>query len=389
MEEEEITKEIKNINEIELEPIQEEEEEKTASTEPPVEEEKKNPPKNKKKIWMIVGIVGGILFLIILLLILFLPRNKKNDSSNQVSKSKDSKFVSVLKESLKSGEFDKAIQEGLRENGVEVDSVCILRMDLDSDGDYGLVVYVDGNKKILLQLDTEITVSYEDSFPLDAKDSLGYAYSSEKDENYWYTESEKNYTIISSAKKIIKEEDFLNTYFSLTKTYKEKPILNHCIAYKFDKQLDAKTIEKNTIKVKDLLKDNNIKQEEIKEAYHKYLTEKTEKEQKEKEEAEKQAQEEELQKKTSGTFTLGNRSFKYGAYKILTAEQEEEGIMNLYADGTCTYKDASCKYQLGEVRNEEDELVPGITLNNGKTFIASPEGELLEPKEKISARYNG
>ena len=66
----------------------------------------------------------------------------------------------------------------------------------------------------------------------------------------------KNYTIISSAKKIIKEEDFLNDYFALTKTYQEKPILNHCIEYKFDKKLDVKKIEQNTIKTKDFLKDN-------------------------------------------------------------------------------------------------------------------------------------
>ncbi len=290
---EEKTKELKKISDIEITQEPQLKEEINNHPNDQSEAKKEESPKNKKKIWLIIGICSIVLVLIVIIIIL-IQNGKKDEPNLQTSNNKDSKFVSFLKESIKSGELDKAIKEGLNDNNIDANSVCILSMDLDSDGQEGLVVYVDADKKMILQLDTEAMISYEDSFPIDAKDSLGYVYSKEKDENYWYTEFEKNYTIISSSKKIIKEEDFLNNYFALTKTYKQKPILNHCIEYRFDKELNAQKIEKNTIKTKDLLKDNNIKQEEVKEAYNKYITEKKEQEQKAKEEAEQKAKEEQL-----------------------------------------------------------------------------------------------
>lgn len=386
---EEITKEIKNLDEIETPPVEEEKEQEIIpQTDPPIEEEKKDEKsKKKKKVLIIGGIVVGII-IIILLIVLLLPKDKKESSTKKTSQENGSKFVTAIKNSIESGEFDKEINEGLQESGVTADSVCILRMDLDSDGDKDLVAYAEGNnKKTLIQFDVDDRVSYEDYYLLDSKDSLGYVYSSETEENHWYTEHEKNFTIISSAKKIIKEEDFLSNYFSLTKTYQQKPILNHCIEYKFDNELDVETLEENTITEKDLLEDNNIKSDEIKEAYKKYLTEKTEKEKKEKEEAEKKAKEEAEQKKVTGTFTLGNNTYNYGLYKIYNAENEEVGEVSIYSDGTCICNGVACTYQIREVRNAEDELVPGIELSNNLAFISSAEKELLEPTESLTARY--
>ncbi len=62
----------------------------------------------------------------------------------------------------------------------------------------------------------------------------------------------------------------------------------------------------------------------------------------------------------------------------------------LYSDGTCTYKDKTCKYQIEEVRNEEDELVPGISIDIVLVFISSLDDDrLVEPNEKTFAKYNG
>lgn len=388
---EEITKEIKTINEIPTTPeetyveILDDVEEK--------QEEQAEPNKrqnHKKKIWMIGGIGTGVLLLIILAIVL-IPKNGTQSTQLKVVDSTDSKFASVMKKALKSGDFDRVLKEGLNENEIETDSVCLLRMDLDSDGDQGLVAYAEeSDKKILIQIEVDGNIYYDDSYPLDTKDSLGYAYSSEKEENYWYTEHEKNYTIISSAKKIIKEEDFLSSFFPLTKTYQQKPVLSNCMEYHFDKKLDVEKLEKNVLTENLLLKDNNMKKEDIKEAYKKYLEEKEEEEKKKQEEEEQKKQEEEEQRKITGTLKIGEKNYKYGAYKLYTQEGSEDGTMYLYSDGTCVYKDVDCKYQIGEVRNETDELVPGITLNNGKSFINSTEeATLIEPKELIQAKQEG
>ena len=388
--EDEITKEIKTISEIATTPeersIEVLEDEQQSVEEMPVQ----NQQKKKKKIWMIGGIAAGALLLVILVIVL-IPKKGSQTTQLKVAENNDSKFASTIKKSLESGDFDRALKEGLKEHDIEATSVCLLRMDLDSDGDQGLVAYAEGsNKKVLIQLEVDGHVFYDDSYPLDAKDSLGYVYSSEKEENFWYTEHEKNYTIISSAKKIIKEEDFLSEFFPLTKTYQQKPILSSCLDYSFNKKLDVEKLEKNVLTEELLLKDNNMKKEDIKEAYKKYLETKAEEEKKKQEEEEQKKKEEEEQRKLAGSLNIGERSYKYGAYKLYTSENAEDGVMYLYSDGTCIYKDVDCKYQVGEVRNETDDLVPGITLNNGKSFInSSTEDTLVEPKESIQAKYEG
>ncbi|MBR6136544.1 MAG: hypothetical protein IKQ06_00115 [Bacilli bacterium] len=412
----EITKEIKTISELEEKettPVEEQvenveeqvettkeetveettetpvEEVKESTTEEPVITEEKS-PKNKKKIILIVG--GIILGLIIIIILVVLLTHKGDKEDNKkTKKNNDSPFVTTMKASLKDGSFDKEIKKGLTENEINADSVCILNMDIDSDLEQELVVYAEeGTKKAIFQLEVDEIVALEDSFPVDTKDSLGYVYSSERKENFWYTESQKNYTIISSAKKIIKEDDFLNNYFALTKTYEEKPILDHCKEYKLDGDLDAKKLEKSAITNEKVLEDNKIKEEEIADAYAKYIKEKTEKEAKEKEEAEKKAKEEAERKKLEGTLVIGTNKYKYGTYNLTTSEGESDGVMILYSDLTCVFKGVACTYTLGDVRNAEDELTPGISLSGGQTFITSTdEGTLINPANSTLAKYAG
>ena len=396
---EEITKEIKNLDELEttnpvqkeIEEIIEEEEEKPEiieTTEEKVEETKEKKPLNKK-LFMIIG--GIVLALIIIIVMIILLSGKKDKKEETTKKNNDSPFVTTIKESLKSGDFDEAIENGLSNAGIKADTVCILNMDIDSDKDQELVVYAEeGSKKGILQLEVDTEVTYDDHYLLDAKDSIGYVYSSDKNSNFWYTELTKNYTIISSAKKIIKEEDFLNDYFALTKTYKEKAILDYCTEYKFDKKLNAKQLEKAAITNEMFEKDNKIDEKDIKAEYDKYIKEKEEKEKKEKEEAAAKAKAEEDQKKLAGILKLGNYSYKYGTYNIYTPDGELDGTMVLYADLTCTHKGVSCTFNVGEVIGSNNELVPGIKLSTGQSYTTTiDEGVLLEPNEAYLAKYAG
>ena len=378
------TKEIKNLEELESKEPEIEE----VIEEIQLEKKEEKKKKSKKTLWIIVSIVAGIILLVILLLSL-LPKKEKNSTSEE--KLNDSKFVTKIKKSIQSGDFDKEIKKGLKENNINTNAVCLLRLDVDSDGEQEIVVYAEkGTNKAILQLEVDEEIVLDDSFLVDSKDSLGYAYSSEKRENYWYTEYTKNYTIISSAKKIIKEEDFLQNYFSLTKTYHEKPILNQCIEYKLNGELNAKKLEKTIIKNKQLLEDNKIKEDEIKDAYDKYIKEKEEKEKKEKEEAEQKAREEEERKKLAGTLVIGTKNFKYGKYIILTSEGEPDGELYLYATEECVYKSITCDYSIGDIKGSNGELVPGIALSTGQTFTPTvDDGVLLEPTELFLIKYAG
>ena len=404
---EEITKEIKNLDELEKqEEILEEEEEEQEETETEeIEEqeekkeenkpEKKEDNKEKKPIdnQKLIFIIGGVVLalIIIIVIIVLLTRGKKEDTKEE--KNNDSPFATAIKSSIKSGEFDKSIKEGLNEIGIDTKSVCLLSLDIDSDDEQELIAYAEDSKaKGLLHFEIYDDIALEDQYLLDAKDSIGYTYSSEKNTNYWYTEHAKSYTIISSAKKIIKEEDFLINYFPLTKTYKEKPILNECITYDFDKKLSVKKLEKGAITNKKLIKDNKIDQTKVKEEYTKYAKEQEEKKAKEKAEAEAKAKQEEQQKKLSGQLKIGDYTYKYGTYNLYV-DDKIDGTMILYSDLTCVYKGITCTYTVNDVKNSQDEMVPGLAITNLSNDIyfttSSDEGVLVETSGTNIAKYVG
>ncbi|MBP5679140.1 MAG: hypothetical protein J6X28_04875 [Bacilli bacterium] len=394
MEEEEITKEIKNLKEIEeKEEIDEEKEEETTpeeeKKEEPPKEEKKEKKTNKKKIFLIAGISIGVILLIIILLIIFLP--KKKEEKTVEKKITGSSFVTTIQSALEDGSLDDEIQRGLDLNGMKSDTVYLLSLDIDSDLDQELVVYAEEKeKKVLLSIEVDEEITYDDSFPLDAKDSLGYTYSSERAKSLWYTVHEKNYTIIDSAKKIIKEEDFLANYLSLTKNYHEKPVLDNAMEYKMNQKLDVKKLEKEGITIKKLLSDNNIKEEEEKNIYNQYVTDQEEAKRKEAEEAAEKARLEEEAKKLAGTLKLGSYSYPFGKYTITTPEGEEDGELVLYADLTCIMKGSACTYTVGEVRGTHDELTPGIALSTGNIYITTvDEGVLVEPATSNLVKHVG
>lgn len=401
---EEITKEIKNLDELEKkedEVLDNEEQEEVEEQEEEIEEkapeekqednkeDKEKKPIDKKKILIIGGIVLALI--IIIVIIILLTHGKKEEK--KVEKSNDSPFAAAIKSTIKSGKFDKEIKEGLNEIGIDSKSVCLLSLDIDSDDEQELIAYAEDSKaKGILHYEIYDDIALEDKYLLDSKDSIGYAYSSEKNANYWYTEQAKSYTIISSAKKIIKEEDFLTNYFSLTKTYKEKPILNECINYDFDKKLSVKELEKKAITNKKLIKDNKIDQTKVKDEYTKYVKEQEEKKAKEKAEAEAKAKQEEQQKKLSGQLKIGDYTYKYGTYNIYV-DDKIDGTLILYSDLTCVYKGITCTYTIGDVRNDKNELVPGLALNDLSQDIyymsSIDEGVLIDTSGTNIAKYVG
>ena len=395
---EEITKEIKNIEELEDKPneekedtsIEEEIEELTEETkEEPSKEEPKEVKKDKKKIILIVsGIILGVLLLIVLL-VLLLP--KKKDTKIDTEEPSESNFVTVIKQSIKDDTFDDTIKDALKKNDLSTEVVYLLSLDIDSDEAQELVAYAEGNnKKYILQFEIDEEITLEDSFPVDTKESLGYAYSSERASNYWFSIFEKNYTIISSAKKIIKEEDFISNYYILTTKYKENNILDNTQEYKFDSKLDVEQLEKNQITNDKLLKDNNIDKDTIKDSYSKYVSDKKEQEAKEKQEAEEKERLEEEQRKLAGSLIIGKKTYKYGKYTIYTPDGEIDGEITLYSDLTCIYKGNACTYTLGEVRGNNSELTPGLALSTGNIFITTEdEGVLVEPATANLVKYTG
>ena len=351
---------------------------------------KEKKPMNLKLILICAG--AALLVIVMIVVVLFVLPNKKEESKTQQKvqdKTTESAFVRVVKESIESGEFIKEINKGLEINGLSAESVSLLSLDIDSDNEQEIIVYVeDAVKKYILQLEVDERVFYEDSFQVDSKDSLGFAYSAEKNLNYWYTEFEKNFTIIASAKKVIKEEDFLKNLFPLTKTYDEKPILTTAIEYKMDKNLDVSRLEFRSISNKGLLDNNQMKSEDIRAAYDKYLKAKEEEEAKKKEEEEQKAKEEEEAKKLAGSLQLGTSSYKYGTYNVYAKDGSIDGTLVIYGDLTCVHKGIECSYTVGEVRGEKDAVVTGITLSTGQIYIpSSVAGELTDREGSVSIRF--
>ena len=400
---EETTKKIKKIEELkdkkeeDTEILEEEEEileEEEELEEEPQEEEKEEPVEeksklDKKKIIMISSIAGAVLLILIILILCIVFKKEKKPEPKKVTN--DGSFVSILNQSLESGAFDKEINRGLKENGIQTKKVKVLYLDIDSDEMQEIVVYAEENKKaVLLSLEVEEDIVYDEFYPIDGKDALGYGYSSERGETLWYILYNGNVVIISDTKKIIKAEDYIENYVGLAYKYKGKVIVENGLDYKFDQKLDAEKLEKEALTGEIVLKDNNIKIEDAKSIYDQYIIDKAEKEKKEQEEAEKKAREEEEARKTKGTLQIGKYAYKYGNYKLYNADNEEVGDVSLYSDLTCVYKGQACTYTIGDVRDASDSLVPGLALSTGQHFITTvDEGIMIEPKTSNLLKYVG
>lgn len=346
-------------------------------------------PKSNKKLFITIGIISSIIvILLISLIVVLLMKKKPKEVENTSDKSP---FVSIMEQALEDGSLEAEINKGLKSLTIKADTIKLLYIDIDSDSKNEVVAYAEeGDKKGLIQLEINDDVYYEDSYPMESIDALGYAYDSSKNTNIWYTLKDKNYTLISSAKKIIKEEIFLESFFILANTYKEKSILQNGIDYKMGKDLNLEKLEKSSLTNEELLKDNNLKKEDIKEVYDKYLKEKKEKEEEEKKEEEDKARAEREKQKLEGRLQLGNISYHFGTYNILSADGTLEGTLMIYSDNTCVHKGVNCTYTIETITPSDDEMIPIISLSTGHIYKpAAIEGELTNREETVTVKYAG
>ncbi len=341
------------VDEEQEENIEEEQTEEKESKKVKDDKTKTEPTKKlkKKTLYIIIGVVAALIILITVLVVVLLPKDKEEGTKTTDKKDKTtgSAYVQAIKKSLESGDLAKEISKALNDSSVDTNKINLISMDIDSDDKQELVAYVeDSSKKYILQFEVGDEVTYEDSFQVDTKDSLGYTYSTKDDETYWYTVSSSNYTIIKKQKKVIKEEDYMNEYFTIINTYKNVPILNNAIEYDLVTPFDVEKLEKDEITKEKLLEDNKIKESEIKPAAEKHFREKQEEEeQKKKEEEEKKKAEEEAAKKEAeSSFKLEGKTLHYGKYS--TDPAIIIGYVIINSNGSGEIDGNSCTWQFGK-----------------------------------------
>ena len=290
------TKKLDTISEEEIlnEEVIEEEtepviEEKVEETTPPVEQKEKK-KMSKKKLFIIIGISAAVL--IILLIVLLLLLKPKKEETPKEEKIKYTEYGEAISKSLEKGDLDKVIKENLEKNKIKANTVTLLNIDIDSDNRQDLVVFAsENNNKVLLNLNVKDDVSYEESYKLDSKESIGYLFSGIDNNFYWYVEDNKKFTPIdkhSTAKDIEENKETLE-YILITTKYKNENIIEYGLKYNFDKKLDIKELEEKAITNKDMQSDINMTKESAKkkldddkEALVKKNKEEAEKERKEK-----------------------------------------------------------------------------------------------------------
>ena len=241
--------------------------------------EKKVPEKKKsKKILLIVIGIIVILLVTILIIILLLNKQKKEIpvSKNEIVDYSD--YGNAIKNSIEKGKLDKIIKEELEKNNIKTETVTLLNIDIDSDNRQDLVVYASdnsNNNKILLNLNVKEEVSYEKSYKLDSKESIGYIYSKEADTFYWYVENNKKICPIDNHSTYINKEDerFIYYYYILTTKYKNENIIEYGLKYNFDKKLDIEELEEKEITNNEIISDAKINKEEVRRKLEDYLKE--------------------------------------------------------------------------------------------------------------------
>ena len=336
-------------------------------------------------------IMFSILFVVsITSVILLVPKKKDNLEYRKVSEvdakttNNYSEYVNTINYSISDGSFDKEINKALNDVDVSVDTLFFICIDIDSDGENELVAYTDdGTNKTILQFEVDEDVVFDDSFQVNSKDSLGYAYSYEDDSNYWFTEFEGEYTIIKHPKRVIKSNDFFEGFSIITKIYNGVPIFDNAFEYKSGYELDIPKLESEEISVDKLLENNALTQEAIKEAALKIKNEKLE-EAKKKEEEEKQK---ELEQQESTTpFTLNDMNLHYGKYKEIGTILY--GNFIIHTDGTCelggnpcTWTYSNHDFGLGSLEQSIEVDVDGAkyqftsrsndTITNGESWTIS------------------
>ena len=193
-----------------------------------VEKEEKKQAK-KKKISIIIIIIVLVVIILGIIAAFIVPAFLVDKKENTVQPRITSKnpYEAAIKTALEDGSLAKEIKKALETNSIQAKQVELLSFDIDSDDDQELIAYAeDDTKKFLLQFEVDEYVIYEDSYPVDSKDAIGFVYSYPQENIFWETESSGKHTIISDTKYIVQEDIFLNDYYVITKTYQDKSIFS-------------------------------------------------------------------------------------------------------------------------------------------------------------------
>ena len=298
---------------------------------------------DKRRKIIIGSIIISLIVIIAIIVFVVLNNNKSKTSIEKRVTSDYSTFVNTINDSISNGDFDKEINKALKEIKINTNELYFVCIDIDSDEDNELVAYVEeGNEKYILIFEIDEEVLYDDSFKVNSKDSLGYAYSFSDDKNYWFTDYVSEYTIIKHPKRVIKVNDFLDNFYTITKTYKGSSIFDNAVLYKSGYKIDVKKMEEDAITEDKVLEDNTTNQDKVKEAATLYKNEKD----KEKLDKELEQQRREVESEDQDNiFTLNNKLMNYGTYKEISAASY--GNFVIHKNGTCEIGGTTCSWSYG------------------------------------------
>lgn len=347
-------------------------------------------PEKKKMNKLVIPIIILIIAIVTVIITIILISKKDDNTSSNTNKksSKENSYVTAISTSLKNGTLDKEIKKSMKSAGVDTDKVKMVSLDIDSDKQQELVIYAeDDTNKFILHFEVDEDVYLEDSYQVDSSQSIGYAYSLLDKDVYYYTEYNGLYTIIGYTKLVVKEDDFLNDYFPITKEYKKKPFLDNTITYNLDKDLDVKSLDEDKITSKTILEDNDTTLIKISEAADKYVEEREAAKKAKEEEERKLKEEEEAAKKAAKTLSLNENSLHYGKY--LPSKKGEITKLTFNEDGTGTINDTLCTWEEGNKALLTNEEIPVLTFTcDDKTYdLTSFNNDSLSNGKNIELSY--
>lgn len=325
----------------------------------------KNKKKSNKKKIIIISVLSIILIILIAVAVfLLLNKNNKKDEP------KRSEYYKTIAKELDNKTLGDKFDKALAKNDIDAGSVKVISIDIDSDNKQDLVAYAeDSNKKYILNFDVSSSVTYEDSYQVTSSSSIGYAYSKEDKNTYYYTEYNNQYTVISDTKKIMSKEEFEENYYVVTTKYDNSNILDDAIDYDLDDDLDIEELENNKITKKSLLKSNNLTTSTVEDKAIKYFTDKQKEQEKLAKEKEEQEKLEAEERKKNAGFTLGEYTMKYGKYVGTLSDMKETITLNY--DLTATYESSdgktyTCTWTVGTATDGQDALTaveaPAVNL---------------------------
>ena len=333
-----------------------------------VEKEEKKKAKKKKisKIIIIIVFIAIILGVIAAFVVPMYLNETQKESTTQKRVISKNPYETAIRTALEDGSLAKEVTKALETNSIQAKQVELMSFDIDSDNDLELIAYAeDDTKKFILQFEVDEYVIYEDSYPVNSKESIGFVYSYSQEDVFWETESSERYTIISDTKYIVQEDIFLSEYYVITKTYKDKPILSNIVVYELNKKLNVEKLLQNKITNDMVLDSLNLSIDDIK------TTALDKKKLAEQEITQKRVEE----LANSNSFQLNGRRLLYGTY-IDSEEPIEVTTIVIERNGTAVLDGSACTWTREEHEFSGNSITAGaeslvLLCSNQKYYYTS------------------